>query len=107
MSLYLILTGSTLQGILLLVLGASVIGLMDNFIRPLMIEGKAKGMHVLLVFFALLGGLFFRTFPANSRPTGGRAPGHPSGDLPDRVQRGVGLMGRSGSCSATRTLQCR
>ena len=59
MSLYLILTGSILRGILLLVLGASVIGLMDNFIRPMMIEGKAKGMHVLLVFFALLGGLFF------------------------------------------------
>ncbi len=57
MSLYLIMSGSLLKGIILLVLGASVIGLVDNFVRPLIIEGKSEGMHLLLVFFALAGGL--------------------------------------------------
>lgn len=56
-SVYLILVGSIGKGILLLVLGATVIGLVDNIIRPLAIEEKAGGMHLLLVFFSLLGGL--------------------------------------------------
>ncbi len=58
MSIYLIMTGSLLKGVLLLILGSSVIGLVDNFVRPLILEGKSEGIHLLLVFFALAGGLF-------------------------------------------------
>ena len=57
MSLYLLLSGAYLKGIILLVLGVTVIGLLDNLIRPLIIEGTMEGMHLLLVFFALAGGL--------------------------------------------------
>lgn len=57
MSVYLLVTGSPIKAVILLVLGAVVIGLVDNFVRPLIIEGKSEGMHVLLVFFALAGGL--------------------------------------------------
>jgi predicted PurR-regulated permease PerM len=57
MAVYLILTGSVTKGIVLLILGSTVIGLVDNFVRPLIIEGRSDGMHLLLVFFALLGGL--------------------------------------------------
>lgn len=57
MSVYLILAGSVLKGIVLLILGSTVIGLIDNFVRPLIIEGRSSGMHLLLVFFALAGGL--------------------------------------------------
>ena len=54
---YLIMTGYLGKGIVLLVLGSGVIGLVDNFVRPLIIEGRSEGMHLLLVFFSLAGGL--------------------------------------------------
>jgi predicted PurR-regulated permease PerM len=57
MSVYLILTGSVGKGVLLLVLGSGVIAVVDNVVRPLIIEGKSEGMHLLLVFFGLAGGL--------------------------------------------------
>ncbi len=57
MSVYFILSGSVLKGVLLLVAGGSVIGMVDNFVRPLIIEGTSKGLHLLLVFFSLTGGL--------------------------------------------------
>src|SRR5690606_29544549 len=57
LAIYLMLTNSLLKGIILLVLGGTVIGLVDNFVRPLIIEGQSGGMHLLLVFFSLLGGL--------------------------------------------------
>jgi len=57
MAIYLILSGSVIKGLILLVLGGLVIGLIDNFVRPLIIEGRSEGMHVLLVFFSLAGGL--------------------------------------------------
>ncbi|RPI28339.1 MAG: AI-2E family transporter [Acidobacteria bacterium] len=57
MAVYLLLTGSVVKGIVLLCLGALVIGLVDNLVRPIIIEGKSEGMHVLLVFFGLIGGL--------------------------------------------------
>lgn len=59
MSIWLILNGFLLKGVLLLILGATVIGLVDNVVRPLIIEEKSGGMHLLLVFFSLLGGLTF------------------------------------------------
>ncbi|MGH9339759.1 MAG: AI-2E family transporter [Acidobacteriota bacterium] len=57
MAAYLILTGSVAKGIVLLILGSTAIGLIDNFIRPLIIERRSRGMHMLLVFFAILGGI--------------------------------------------------
>jgi predicted PurR-regulated permease PerM len=57
MALYLILTGSVTKGVILLILGGLVIGLVDNLVRPIIIEGRSEGMHVLLVFFSLAGGL--------------------------------------------------
>lgn len=59
MSLYLILSGSAGRGFALLILGATVIGMVDNVVRPLIIRGRSKGMHLLLVFFAIAGGLYF------------------------------------------------
>ena len=58
-ALYLIFVGSLVKGIVLLLFGTFVIALVDNILRPLIIEGQAEGMHVLLLFFALAGGLLF------------------------------------------------
>ncbi|MBI4444629.1 MAG: AI-2E family transporter [Acidobacteria bacterium] len=57
MAIYLILGGAVWKGIILVLLGSFIIGLADNVVRPLIIEGRTKGMHLLLVFFALAGGL--------------------------------------------------
>ena len=57
MSLYLVSTGAMMKGAILFVLGVTVIGLLDNLIRPLIIEGQSQGMHLLLVVFSLAGGL--------------------------------------------------
>lgn len=54
-SIYLALSGAWGKAILLAVLGAGVIGLADNFIRPYVVSGRVS-LHPLLVFFALLGG---------------------------------------------------
>lgn len=54
-ALYFFLTGSTLQGIIL-VIGGLLIGMMDNFLRALFIEGKAE-MHTLIVFLSIMGGI--------------------------------------------------
>ncbi|HXK61140.1 MAG TPA: AI-2E family transporter [Acidobacteriota bacterium] len=56
-AVYLLLTGSVIKAVILICLGGLVIGLVDNFMRPIIIEGKSEGMHVLLVFFGLIGGL--------------------------------------------------
>ena len=57
MSLYLVSSGAVMKGAILFVLGVTVIGLLDNFIRPLIIEAKSQKMHLLLVVFSLAGGL--------------------------------------------------
>lgn len=59
MGIYLMLAGSIARGVILVVLGATVIGLVDNVLRPMIIEGRTSGMHLLLVFFSLAGGLWF------------------------------------------------
>jgi len=58
MSIFLVTQGAVLKGVILLLLGGTVIGLLDNFIRPLIIDERSGGMHLLLVFFSLLGGLW-------------------------------------------------
>ncbi len=57
MAIYLMLTGSPIKGIILITLGGSLIGLVDNVLRPWIIEDRPGGMPLLLVFFALAGGL--------------------------------------------------
>ncbi len=53
---WLILTGHVARGIVLVAIGAGVIGLVDNFLRPILLSGRAQ-MNGLLVFISLLGGI--------------------------------------------------
>ena len=46
---------ATIQGIIL-VIGGLLVGMMDNFLRALFIEGKAE-MHTLIVFLSIMGGI--------------------------------------------------
>jgi predicted PurR-regulated permease PerM len=55
-SVYLLLSGKMIAGIFLIVWGVVVIGLADNFIRPLLMKGKAA-LHPLLILFSILGGV--------------------------------------------------
>jgi len=54
-AIYFLLTQSTVQGIIL-VIGGVLIGMMDNVIRALFIEGKSE-MHTLIVFLSIMGGI--------------------------------------------------
>ena len=55
-SIWLIATGQVTKGILLAVLGATIVASIDNFIRPAMLAGRAR-MNGLLMFISLLGGV--------------------------------------------------
>ena len=60
--LYLLLTGAVTKGIILLAFGTFVIGLADNFLRPVLV-GQSIRMPSYVVLLATLGGL--ATFGAN------------------------------------------
>ncbi|TFV37165.1 AI-2E family transporter [Bradyrhizobium frederickii] len=60
--LYLLLAGAVTKGIILLAFGTFVIGLADNFLRPILV-GQSIQMPSYLVLLATLGGL--ATFGAN------------------------------------------
>lgn len=51
-----LLQGQTASFFIVLAGGAGLISAIDNFIKPLIIEGKTK-IHPLLIFFSLLGGI--------------------------------------------------
>lgn len=53
---WLLLTGQYGHGIVLIAIGAGVIGLIDNFLRPILLSGRTQ-MNGLLVFVSLLGGI--------------------------------------------------
>jgi predicted PurR-regulated permease PerM len=55
-SLYLLATGETRTGLLLLVWSLGVVSTVDNFIRPLFIS-EGSGAHILIVFIGVIGGL--------------------------------------------------
>ena len=55
-AVWLILTGHVGRGIALIAIGAGVIGLVDNFLRPIFLAGRTQ-MNGLLVFISLLGGI--------------------------------------------------
>jgi predicted PurR-regulated permease PerM len=56
LSLSLMLGGHLVAGILLAVTCSVVLGLIDNFVRPLMISGRAE-MSMLLILIGVLGGI--------------------------------------------------
>jgi predicted PurR-regulated permease PerM len=56
MSGYLILSGHTTRGILLLAIGGLVVSSIDNVLKPAIIRGRTN-MHPLLVFLSVLGGM--------------------------------------------------
>lgn len=55
-AIYLILTNEWQWGVFLIVWGVLVIGSIDNFVRPLVMQGNS-GMNTLLIFFSLIGGI--------------------------------------------------
>lgn len=55
-ALLLLARGQTGKAIALCLVGALVISTIDNFLRPRMVGGRT-GLHALVVFFAVLGGL--------------------------------------------------
>lgn len=55
---YLAMTGSYARAIILVAVAVLVIGMLDNILRPLFIEGKA-GMHTMTVFFSIMGGIAY------------------------------------------------
>lgn len=57
-AIYFLFTGSFVKAIVLVLLAVFFVGMIDNILRPLFIEGKA-GMHTLLVFFSIMGGIAY------------------------------------------------
>ncbi|MFC1599964.1 AI-2E family transporter [Patescibacteria group bacterium] len=56
-SIFLLISGNVIGGVGLLLWGTLIVGTVDNFIRPYLIEGRAP-VHPLLTFLAVLGGIF-------------------------------------------------
>jgi predicted PurR-regulated permease PerM len=54
-ALYLLFTGDTSWGVFMVFWGAVVVGSIDNFLRPLFMQGAS--MNTVVVFFSLIGGL--------------------------------------------------
>jgi len=55
-AVYLAATGHWGKGLALAIWGGLVIGMVDNFLRPKLVGGRA-GLHELMIFFSVLGGL--------------------------------------------------
>ncbi len=55
-SIYLVIIGSCGKAIFLIIWGSTVVGLSDNFIKPLIIQGKTN-LHSIIIFFSILGGI--------------------------------------------------
>jgi len=56
MTVYLLISGEILHGIILALVGVFIISMVDNILKPIIIGGRTK-MPVLLIFFSVLGGL--------------------------------------------------
>lgn len=56
--IYFLATGSIVRAIILTLLAVFFVGMIDNVLRPLFIEGKAK-LHTLFVFFSIMGGIVY------------------------------------------------
>lgn len=57
-TLYFLATGATVRAIVLVLLEVFLVGMIDNVLRPVLIEGRAK-MHTLVVFFSIMGGIAY------------------------------------------------
>jgi predicted PurR-regulated permease PerM len=55
-AIWLFATGEILRGIILVALGAGVVSMVDNFLRPALISDRSQ-LNGLLVFISLLGGI--------------------------------------------------
>jgi predicted PurR-regulated permease PerM len=55
-AIYLIVQGSVVEGVILILVGAIIIGNIDNFLRPKLV-GKGAQMPDLMILFSTLGGL--------------------------------------------------
>ncbi|MBN2432966.1 MAG: AI-2E family transporter [Acidobacteria bacterium] len=58
---YLLYLGAYGKAIFLLIWGSVIVGLSDNFLKPMIIKGKAN-LHPIIIFFSILGGLSFFGF---------------------------------------------
>lgn len=54
--IFLVYTGSWVKAVVLFIWGSLVVGLIDNFLYPLLVAGELR-FHPLAVFFAVFGGL--------------------------------------------------
>ncbi len=55
-SIYLLMQGQTMHGLLLIVWGIVAVSSIDNIIRPLFISGKSR-LHILIIMLGVLGGI--------------------------------------------------
>jgi len=55
-AVYLFISGSFKSGIFMIVWSVVVVGMIDNFVRPLFMSGSAN-MSTVIIFFSILGGL--------------------------------------------------
>lgn len=55
-AIYLLLTGAYIKGAILIIVGAGAIGLVDNFLRPILV-GRKTGLPDYMVLLTTLGGL--------------------------------------------------
>lgn len=55
-TIYLLATGSFIKAGIFVAAQVIVVGGVDNFLRPVLIEGSVR-MHTLVVFFSILGGI--------------------------------------------------
>ena len=53
-AIYLLITGSYIKALLMILWGLFIIGLADNFLRPVIVSGRTH-QHPLLLFFSILG----------------------------------------------------
>lgn len=56
-AIWLFAKGDTSWGIFMVIYGVILISSIDNFLRPLLMKGRAN-IHILILFFSLLGGIF-------------------------------------------------
>jgi predicted PurR-regulated permease PerM len=55
-AIWLIATGQVVKGAILIVIGGTIVGSIDNFLRPAILSGRTQ-MNGLLMFISLLGGV--------------------------------------------------
>jgi predicted PurR-regulated permease PerM len=55
-SIYLFLSGQTVKGVVLFLIGVLIISMVDNLLKPIIISGRTR-MHTLFIFFSVLGGI--------------------------------------------------